>query len=77
MLPLLSSHYPWWFGLYKKTKMVEFQTNLEAWLQETSLFADEPIDSINIDDYLSNEKANTKVNQAVLCVPGKLELKNL
>jgi len=67
MLPLLSSHYPWWFGLYRKTKMVECQAmNLEAWLQETSLFGDEPIDSINIDEIFSNEKANSKGHQTPL-----------
>jgi hypothetical protein len=70
MLPLLSPHYPRWFELYKTKKMVDFSVNLDAWLQETSLFGDEPIDSINIDDFLSNEKANFKGDQTVLGLSG-------
>lgn len=70
MFPLLSPHYPRWFGLYKKTKMVDFQQNLEAWLSEASLFANEPIDSIN-SDVSSNEKATFKDIKPVLNVPGK------
>jgi len=71
MLPL-SPHCPWWFWSYKNPKMVDL-SNVEAWWQDTSLFNDEPIDSINIDDYISNEKANAKGDQTALGLPSNLE----
>ena len=71
MLFPLSPLSPGWFELHRKTtKMVDYQTNLELWLQDASLFRDEPIDSINIDDFFSYEKADTGRKQTTLAEPG-------
>lgn len=62
--------FPGWLELQKKTKkMVDFQVNLDHWLQDASLFRDEPIDSINIEDFF-NGKANTEGKQTALGQPG-------
>jgi len=70
MLFLRSPPYSWWFVLYKKsTKMSDYQLNLESWLQDASLFRNEPLDyAINFDDFL-NEKANIEGFQATLSLP--------
>jgi len=71
MLFPLSPLFPGWLELQKKTKkMVDYQVNLDLWLQDASLFRDEPIDSINIDDFFSNEKADTGGEQTALSRSG-------
>lgn len=72
MLFLRYPRYPRWFGLYtKSTKMVDYQINLEAWLQDASLFLDEPVDyAINFEDLLSNEKENAEGGKTTLGLTG-------
>lgn len=65
----LTLHSPRWSGSCRKPKMVDLQINWEALWPDTSLFGDEPIDAISIDDFLGNGKSNSKETEAVLSLP--------
>jgi hypothetical protein len=71
MLFPLSSLFPGWLELQKKIKkMVECQVNLDLWLQDASLFRDEPTDSVNTSvNVFGYGKSDTEV-QTALSQPG-------
>ncbi|KFM71247.1 Activating transcription factor of chaperone, partial [Stegodyphus mimosarum] len=56
-----------WFGSYNQSKaMVDYQINLEQWLEDATLFPIEPINyPLNFDDLILNSKANNEVGETI------------
>lgn len=63
---------PLWFGLYKSSRMVDYQLNLEGWLENATLFPNEPVDyQFNFDELIQSQKANNETDHPI---PGLSDL---